>query len=106
MGKKSRIVKTDKSFIFKLIAYHLNPIWTRRGIFCPDQQISSAVSTCIALHSPNFLTLFLSMSEMSQQSHFWHFFLNIVRCKKCPKGALLCKKKIFKKKKKKKKKKS
>ena len=36
----------------------------------PDDQRSSAVSLWIALRSPNFLTLFLSMFYKSQKSHF------------------------------------
>ena len=40
------------------------------GHYGPDDRRSSAVSTWIALHSPNFLTLFLLLFYKSQKSHF------------------------------------
>ena len=37
----------------------------------------SAVSEGLGLGSPKFLTLFLSIPDRSQRSHFWNFFLKI-----------------------------
>ena len=47
-----------------------NPILHRGANMAPDDRRSSAVSLRIALHSPNFLTLFLSMFYKSQKSCF------------------------------------
>ena len=38
----------------------------------------SAVSEGQGQGSPKFLTLFLSISDMSQGSHFWNFYLKIL----------------------------
>ena len=70
--------------------WNLNPIWTRgEGHYGPEDKRSSAVSTWIALHSPNFLTLFLLLFYKSQKSHFqkkFFFAKNMERRQKYPKG--------------------
>ena len=80
----------------------LNPILHGGGHYGPDDRRSSAVSTWIALHSPNFLTLFLLLFYKSQKSHFQKkkiFAKSIERRQKYPKGGpFYAKIKIFKKK--------
>ena len=55
---------------FDLTLFHL-----RVGTLCPDDQKWSAISIGLGLGSPKFMTLFLSMFDRSQQSHFLDFFL-------------------------------
>ena len=52
-----------------LTLFHL-----RVGTLCPDDQKWSAISIGLGLGSPKFMTLFLSMFDRSQQSHFLDFF--------------------------------
>ena len=83
-------------------AFDFNPIsHLGGGHYGLDDQRSSAVSLRIALRSPNFLTLFLSMFYKSQKSRFQKkkfFAKNIERCQKYSWGGpFYAKIKIFKK---------
>ena len=78
-GTARNIKINDISFESPINLPLFNPIWTGiwndvvdqgGGHYGPDNQRLSPISTWIALSSPNFLTLFLSMLDMSQKSCF------------------------------------
>ena len=53
------------------------------GHYGPHDRKRSAVSTGFGLGSPKFMTLFLSMFDKTQKSHFWNFFLNFSKKLNC-----------------------
>ena len=83
----------------KFLKLPFNPIWTG-GHYSPHNRRSSAVSTWIALRSPNFLSLFLLLFYKSQKSNFQKKKIlqkisNVV--KNIHRGTLLCKNQNFQK---------
>ena len=64
--------------LWKLVPKLINPISHGGGVKKHRTALNpSAVSEGLGLGSPKFLTLFLSIPDRSQRSHFWNFFLKM-----------------------------